>query len=273
MPGSKSRKPHDERKAPEASPPSTAVSRETAPPSPPITASSAAAIVSPADFQSAFSVSRETLDRFALYEDLLARWQKTINLIAPKTLPEIWHRHFADSAQLYPLIPHQARRLVDLGSGGGFPGLVLAILAAGDPARASPETRLAVTLVESDTRKAAFLRETARALGIAVDILSSRIESIHKSANLQPIDVITSRALAPLPRLFDLMAPLFGPGTTALLLKGRTVVREVDEARRIWQFDLILEPSRTEPEARIVVVRQLQRLQSPGSPVGAKEGG
>lgn len=272
MPESKSRKPHQHRIAPEASPPRTAVSRETAPTAPQESVP-AAAIVSPAEFQSGFSVSRETLDRFALYEDLLARWQKTINLIAPKTLPEIWHRHFADSAQLYPLIPHQARHLLDLGSGGGFPGLVLAILAAGDPARASPETRLAVTLVESDTRKAAFLRETARALGIAVDILSSRIESIHKSDTLQPVDVITSRALAPLPRLLELMAPLFGPGTCALLLKGRAVAGEVDEARRNWKFDLILEPSRTDPEARIAVVRQLQRLQPPGSPVGAKKEG
>lgn len=213
------------------------------------------------EFERAFHVSRETLCRLEAYAGQLVHWQKTINLVAPNTLPDLWHRHFADSAQLYPLIPAGARHLVDLGSGGGFPGLVLAILAYGDPARAAPESRLAVTLVESDARKAAFLREVARQLGIAVDILSTRIESIHKSSSLAPVDVVTSRALAPLPRLFELVESLFRQRTVALFLKGRTAEAEIEESRKTWRFELDLQPSVTDTEARIVMVRDLKRNQ------------
>lgn len=206
------------------------------------------------DFVGAFGVSRETAKRLEIYAGLLRNWQKTINLVAPRTLDEAWHRHFADSAQLYALIPAGARRLVDLGSGAGFPGLVLATMAAGDLAR----TGLKVALVESDTRKAAFLREAARTLGIAVDIIPARIESEKIRAMVERIDCVTSRALAPLPRLLELSFPLFDASTTGLFLKGREVASEVREAERDWSFDLSLEPSRTDAEARIAVVTDLK---------------
>ncbi len=215
-----------------------------------------------ADFARVFDVSRETCDRLALYADLLKQWQKTINLVAPKTLDEVWLRHFTDSAQLFRLIPRSARHLVDLGSGGGFPGLVLAILAAEKRPERGAETGLpglSVTLVESDTRKAAFLRDVARRLGLVVDIMPTRIESIVKSASLKSADVITSRALAPLSRLFQLVEPLVMPKTLALFLKGRTVADEIEAARRAWDFDLELVPSVTEDDARITVIRKLER--------------
>jgi 16S rRNA (guanine527-N7)-methyltransferase len=186
----------------------------------------------------------------------LNEWQRTINLVAPKTLGEIWHRHFADSAQLWALIPPTARRLVDLGSGAGFPGLVLAVIAA---ERRDPQAPLRAALVESDTRKAAFLRNVAGRLGIAVDIIPTRIESMPKSASLEPIDVITSRALAPLPRLFEFAEPLFQPPTVALFLKGRAVEEEICEANQGWTFDLDQHVSLTDPASRIIVIRNLQR--------------
>jgi 16S rRNA (guanine527-N7)-methyltransferase len=166
-------------------------------------------IATPADFAAAFDVSRETIERLETYAALLRQWQKAVNLVAPSTLDAVWHRHFADSAQIVRLAPAGARSWVDLGSGAGFPGLVVTILLAdarvyvpsplvgegqgggarrtatsrrpptpipsppggGEPARAAPR----ITLIESDSRKCAFLREVARKTGIAVDILSTRI--------------------------------------------------------------------------------------------------
>lgn len=225
------------------------------------TSAVASAISGRQEFQAQFNVSRETSDRLEVYAALLERWQKTINLVAPNTLHELWHRHFADSAQLFRLIPADASRLVDLGSGAGFPGLVLAILAVElrGTGRGSPP--LHVSLVESDTRKSAFLREVARQLGIAVDIMPTRIESIPKSASVA-VDVITSRALAPLPRLLELAEPLFSPGTVALFPKGRSVEDEVAEAREAWRFSLQLEESVTGDGARIAVIRNLERRQA-----------
>ncbi|MGL4396914.1 MAG: 16S rRNA (guanine(527)-N(7))-methyltransferase RsmG [Hyphomicrobium sp.] len=203
-------------------------------------------------FETSFPVSRETLDRLAAYEDLLKRWQKTINLVAPSTLNEVWHRHFADSAQLWTLRPMGPGRWVDLGSGAGFPGMVLAILAA-----ESGETRH--TLVESDTRKAAFLAEVARKLGLAVDIISARIEFDATRAKLGEIKCVSARALAPLPRLLALAEPYFGPDTTALFLKGRDVGAEIAEARSTWSFDARLTPSLTSSDGAVVTLTGLKR--------------
>ncbi len=213
----------------------------------------------PSEFARTFDVSRETVDRLETYASLLKRWQKTINLVAPNTLDDVWHRHFADSAQLFARIPEKARHLMDLGSGGGFPGLVLAILAAEKRSSNAGSGGLHVTLVESDSRKAAFLREVARQTGIAVDIMSTRIESITNSANVASVDVITARALAPLARLFELVEPLFEPRTVALFLKGKTVNEEVEGARQDWEFGLVLQESLTDADARIAVIRQLKR--------------
>ena len=217
-------------------------------------------ISTPAAFETAFSVSRETLERLKIYESLLQRWQKTINLVAPSTLDQIWHRHFADSAQILSLAPPNPKKWLDLGSGAGFPGLVLAILL-------EPSAKTEVTLVESDSRKAAFLREVARAVAVPVDILPLRIEVAATRANLRRavgeavaerrVDVISARALAPLPRLLALAAPFCGSQTVGLFLKGREAERERQAAELEWKFESELVPSLTDAEARVVVVRKL----------------
>jgi 16S rRNA (guanine527-N7)-methyltransferase len=215
-------------------------------------------ISDPEDFAAAFDVSRETIERLATYERLLLQWQKAVNLVAPSTLGQVWHRHFADSAQLLALAP-RARTWVDLGSGAGFPGLVVAVLLA-DNARSNVPPR--VTLIESNARKCAFLREVVRQTGIAslvpVDILSIRIESVATQASLQAPDVVSARALAPLDRLFALAAPLFSPGTVGLFLKGRDAAAELEAAEKAWKFKVDLVHSCTERDGRIVVVRDLE---------------
>jgi 16S rRNA (guanine527-N7)-methyltransferase len=220
----------------------------------------------PEDFAAAFGVSSGTLDRLAVYEALLRQWQKTINLVAPSTLDAVWHRHFADSAQLLALAPN-ARTWVDLGSGAGFPGLVVALMLAAPSPRPLPMPEEAwgegnpprVTLIDSDTRKCAFLREVARqteiSTRVAVEILSTRIEAAATQASFRAPDVVSARALAPLGRLLDLAAPMFGPGTMGLLLKGKDAEAELKAAEKMWDFKAELATSRTDPGARIIVIR------------------
>ena len=184
-------------------------------------------------FQKATGVSRETLERLVVYEALLRKWQKTINLVGPKTLDEAWSRHFLDSAQLFPLLPESARVLVDLGSGAGFPGLVLAIMGV-------PE----VHLIESDVRKGAFLREAARATGAPVTVHSKRIEAVQA---LQA-DVLTARALAPLKDLLEWGGRFLTAGGVALFLKGQNVEDELTDSTKYWmmrteRFDSVTDPS------------------------------
>ena len=205
--------------------------------------------------------------------------------MGPSTLNAIWHRHFADSAQLLALVP-PPRSWVDLGSGPGFPGLVVAILLAepsrhsadpGAPSRldrqaqggdalhlpAQPPEPARITLIESNARKCAFLREVVRQTGLAssvsVDILSTRIETAATQASLQRPDVVSARAVAPLDKLFVLAAPLFASSTIGLFLKGRDAAAELEAAEKLWNFRSELVPSRTEHDARIVVIRNLER--------------
>lgn len=188
-------------------------------------------------------VPRETSARLDTFAGLLGKWNARINLVAPSTLADLDARHVADSAQLWPLRPPGARTWVDLGAGGGFPGLVMAAL--GD---------VAVTLIESDGRKCAFLREAARAMGLAVTVLDARAEA----APPQGADVVSARALAPLPALLPLVARHLAPGGTALLHKGRGWAAEVAAARAAgWAFALDARPSVTDPEARVLVVTDL----------------
>ncbi len=210
-------------------------------------------------FASAFNVSRETLEQLNLYESALRLWQKRINLVANATLEHAWQRHFADSAQILAHIPAEATRIADLGSGAGFPGLVLAILLA-------ERGQARVTLVESDQRKCAFMREVARQTGTAVDILSIRIENHETQARLGRIDVLTARALAPLDKLLGLAGPFFDAGTVGLFLKGQGAQAEVEIARKQWSFDASLVPSVTAADASLVVVRRL----APLAPAGHK---
>jgi 16S rRNA (guanine527-N7)-methyltransferase len=210
-------------------------------------------IKTPDELSRVFSVSRETVDRLKIYESVLRKWQRAVNLVAPATLPNIWTRHFADSLQIANLVPETAKKLVDIGSGGGFPGLVLAAHFAdsGGPS---------VTLVESDQRKCAFLREAARSMEISVDILSTRIENDANLTALVGVDVVTARALAPLGRLLSLVAPFVSGETSCIFMKGRDAGREIEEARRSWRFDTREQPSITDTQAKIIVIRHLVSL-------------
>ena len=216
-------------------------------------------IEGPDDFAEAFKVPRETIHRLVRYADLLALWQKSTNLVAPSTLPLLWSRHFADSAQLSALAPN-ARLWLDLGSGAGFPGLVVAILQTGKP-------NFRMHLVESNRKKSAFLAEVARATEAPVDIHAMRIEDLAESReNLRP-DVVSARALAPLPRLLELAGPFFGPETRGLFLKGRETDTEFEEARARFDFDCRLHRSLTSPDAHIVEVTALRpRRRGPSAP-------
>ena len=208
-------------------------------------------ISGPKDFQAHFGISAETIERLKMYEALLRQWQKKINLVAPSTLDEIWHRHFADSAQLLALAPREAKTWLDLGSGAGFPGLVLAIMRAGE----EPESDFGShTLMESDTRKAAFLGEIARKASVPVDIVAKRIELSSTQGRYKSVDVVTARALAPLDRLIGLAKPFFGSHTVGLFPKGRDVVQEIEAAEQNWCFTCKLADSLTESQARIAVV-------------------
>ncbi len=188
-----------------------------------------------------------TLERLGAFEALARRWTEKINLVAVSTVPDLWTRHIADSAQLWPLAPAGAKTWADLGSGGGFPGLVIAILAA---EAGAPQ----VTLIESDQRKCAFLRTAARELGIKPTIHDQRAEA----APPQQADVISARALSPLPTLLPLVARHLAPGGTALLPKGRDHAAELDAARATgWIFTAEALPSATDPFAHILRLTDL----------------
>jgi 16S rRNA (guanine527-N7)-methyltransferase len=178
-------------------------------------------------------VSRETLDRLRLYCDRLLHWQKAINLVGPGTLADPWRRHFWDSAQLLPHIPKGTRTLLDIGSGAGFPGLVLAIL--GVPG---------VTLVESDGRKCAFLREVARQTGAAVTVHAERLEALTDW--IPPPDVMTARALASLDLLLAMTKLYMTPNTVCLFHKGRQADAEIADAQRRWTMKVEKIPSETD---------------------------
>jgi 16S rRNA (guanine527-N7)-methyltransferase len=196
------------------------------------------------------TVSRETLARLDELVTLLLKWQATTNLVAPSTLGHIWTRHVADSLQLLTLAP-DARIWLDLGSGGGFPGLVLACALA--------ETADArVHLVESNAKKAAFLREAGRALKLPVLVHATRIEDvIHRWS--EPVDIVMARALAPLADLLAYAEPVLQKGAQGLFPKGQDVEVELTEASKYWRIDATLAPSVTSADARIVVVRRAER--------------
>lgn len=207
-------------------------------------------------------VSRETEQRLDVIVALLEKWQRTINLVAPASLPQLWTRHVADSLQLIPLAG-DVRRWVDLGSGGGFPGLVVAAVLAERP-------DADVTLVESDSRKAAFLREAARLAELPVTVLPSRIEQV--AAVLAPgVEVVSARALAPLPRLLELAAPFLAQGATGLFLKGQDVDNELTQAAKSWRIDAEMRASLTNGGGHVLIVRNAVPLGPDG--VGESSGG
>ena len=198
-------------------------------------------------------VSRETLARLDEYVDLLLKWQQRTNLIAPATIGHVWTRHVADSLQLSALAP-EARIWVDLGSGAGFPGLVLACALA-DTVGAR------VHLVESNAKKAAFLRETARVLRLPALVHATRIEDFTEGFADSP-DVVTARALAPLSRLLGYAEPLLKKGVQGLFPKGQDVEAELTDASKCWKIEAVLVPSKTSQDGRIVVIRAAERCRS-----------
>jgi len=201
------------------------------------------------DRAEALGVSRETLARLDVFAELLLRWTVRINLISARDAPLLWDRHIADSLQLLPLLPPGVDRAIDLGSGGGFPGLILAI-ASGLP----------FELIESDQRKSAFLREAARETGAPATVRTERIEASRAA----PAPLITARALAPLDRLLPLAVPLLQPGGTILLLKGVGAAAELTQASAQWHMQAERLPSRTDPSATILNITGIQRVRADG---------
>ncbi len=195
-------------------------------------------------------VSRETLGRLDRFVATLLAWQKRINLIAPASVGEIWTRHVADSLQLLPLAP-AARVWLDLGSGGGFPGLMIACALADTPAAR-------VHLVESTGKKAAFLREAVRVTGAPAIVHQARIEHMGTTLD-ESIEVVTARALAPLTDLLDLAEPWLKRGAQALFPKGQDVGAELTEASKYWNIEAIMSPSGTDPSGQIVTVQRAER--------------
>lgn len=197
---------------------------------------------------SALDVSRETLEKLQLLERELRRWQAIKNLVGPTTLDHIWDRHIVDSLQLLALAP-EAKTWLDLGSGAGFPGLVLAIAGA--------ERGLHVHLVESNSRKCAFLRQIARLTGIRATVHEARLEAVIPGL-IGKADVVSARALASLTLLLDWCEPLLKAGTIGLFPKGRDAEIELTEARKKWTFGVDILPSRTDPEARILRITSIE---------------
>lgn len=195
-------------------------------------------------------VSRETSERLSIYATLIEKWNPRINLVSRASLPNLHTRHFEDSAQLFGLAPHPVAHWADLGSGGGFPGLVIAMLAqdTGSPTH--------VILVESDARKSAFLRTVIRETGVAATVVTERIETTASLA----ADVLSARALASLSSLLAHAERHLAPGGTALFPKGATWQQELAEAQSKWQFTSRVDKSSTDPSAVILRVTGVSRV-------------
>ncbi len=195
-------------------------------------------------------VSRETFDHLTAFQALFEKWAARINLAAPSTLGDLWNRHILDSAQVFPLAPTNAFRWVDLGSGGGFPGVVLAIMLRERPGAS-------IALVESSHKKAAFLRNAIAQAGAPGTVHAVRIEDI--AADGATADVVTARALAPLQKLLGLASPWLMSGARGLFHKGRDYQREIEESRDAWQFDLVEHRSEIDAASVILEISDLKK--------------
>ena len=195
------------------------------------------------------NVSRETLDQLICFHDILMKWTQKINLISKNSASDVWNRHIWDSAQVRE-IAVDGNDWVDIGSGGGFPGIVIAIFAKEQgPARN-------MTLVESDARKSAFLRTVIRELELPAKVVTTRVENLPP----QNADVISARALADLPTLMDYAERHLASSGKAIFFKGATWEKEVAEARKSWSFDLLAHKSKTNPNAAIIEVKEIHRV-------------
>tara|TARA_B100001971_G_C18222376_1_gene558060 strand:- start:1086 stop:1697 length:612 start_codon:yes stop_codon:yes gene_type:complete len=195
------------------------------------------------DFEKQMNVSRETLDKFITYGELLRKWQKSVNLVSNKTLDDLWRRHMLDSAQLVEYIDNKDIEIVDIGSGAGFPGLALSILGYD------------VTMIESDTKKCLFLKEVIRQLSLFAVVENCRIEDAQHTANL-----LTARALAPLTDLLRYSENLIDADGTCLFQKGRTAEQEIIDARKDgWNFDIQKYESIASEDSYVIELKNVSR--------------
>lgn len=195
-------------------------------------------------------VSRETLASLAAFAELVEKWTKTINLVSPGTIDQLWSRHICDSAQVFPHLDRSRGHVLDMGSGGGFPGVVLAIMAR----EFAPELRF--TFVESDQRKAVFLRQCVRSFSLSATVKAQRIEALdHASA-----DIVTARAFTALDGLIELSLKHLKPEGIALFLKGKSAQSELVAARDQFKFNVDLIPSKTSDQSCLLKLKDISRV-------------
>ena len=195
-------------------------------------------------------ISALATERLQIFVGLLAKWNAAINLVSPASLAEVWTRHVADSAQVLDVAPIRRARWLDMGSGAGFPGIVIALITADTP------NPVEMTLVESDRRKAAFLSTVSRETGVPMIIQAARIEAVAP----QNADTVSARALAPLVRLCSFAERHLAPHGAALFLKGGRYDAEIAEARRTWSFALDVRRSSTDPAGVVLIMKDLRRV-------------
>ena len=200
------------------------------------------------ELQQQLSLSNEAVEAFKIYLELLTKWQAKINLVSKSTLTDPWQRHVLDSAQLYPHLPEGAEQLADMGSGGGFPGMILAIMSA---TMGGPK----VHLIESDQRKCVFLSEVNRQTTAGATIHNERVEAIDHLA----VDVVTARACASVDKLLEMAAPLLNKNGTCLFLKGQSVADELTQTDKRWTMQLQHIPSLSNPAGSILKIKGLCR--------------
>jgi 16S rRNA (guanine527-N7)-methyltransferase len=196
-----------------------------------------------------FGVSRESLERLIILEKLLLTWQTHINLISPATIPDLWNRHFVDSLQILPLIPKATKAIADLGSGGGFPGLVLAATQNAE-----------VHFYESNTKKTAFLQEALRHMKIKGSVHRQRLEPMQAPREMPNVQLVTARAFAPLPLLLSLAEPFMRDGAKALFHKGQECHNELNEAAKSWKISYDMHPSVTDSHSVILEIKEIAHV-------------
>ena len=204
--------------------------------------------LTPNAYRTVTGIDAPTLERLSVYLRLLEKWQRRINLVSRGSMGDPWRRHMLDSAQLVPLLPEQASVIVDIGSGAGFPGLVIAIM-----------TNRHVHLVDSDARKCAFLREAARLTEAPANVQNQRIERLQDTK----ADIVTARACAPLPELLQYAAPLLRPGGRCLFLKGKAAAAELTASEKTWMMRPTRLQSRSDPSGTVLIVDDLHPRDDP----------
>ena len=195
-------------------------------------------------------ISDLATERLKIFVALLAKWNAAINLVSPASLTDVWTRHVADSAQAIDYAPIRRARWLDMGSGAGFPGVVIALITADTP------NPVEMILVESDQRKAAFLSTVSRETGVPMIIQAARIEAVAP----QNVDIVSARALAPLVKLCAFAERHLAPDGAALFLKGGHYDAEIAEARRTWSFSLDVGRSSTDPAGAILIMKDFRRV-------------